>query len=361
MKSINTVRLMFTFAGCFLGAGYVSGQELWQFFGSFGRFGFAGIIFAVAVLVIFGILLIRTAQMKNVSEMDKVVISNDSKIMRGIFSFLEIFFLFGIYVVMTAGSGALLNQLFGLPQLAGNIAFAIIVTVVTLTGIKGMVTAFSVTVPLMVVMSLIVFIVSVSKAGLHGLSFGITTNDNPLIVNWFVAAIVFASYNLFSSIGILAPLGKSITKKRTLYTGLIAGGLMLLTIASCTLVSLASDVSCVKAELPILAKAGSLGTVFQYIFAFLLYCGMFGTSVSSVFGISEYVKLKRESKKAGQITIIIAAFLSVMGSTAGFNGLISVVYPICGYLGFIGMVLIVINYIKSRKIKSSEVKNEQAD
>ena len=165
MKRINALKLMFTFAGCCLGAGYVSGQELWQFFGSFGKYGFAGILISVIILVVFGILLIRTAQLKGTGEMDKVVIPTDSKILRGIFSFLEIFFLFGIYVVMTAGSGALLNQLFGFPQWLGNFAFAVIVTVVALVGVRGMVTAFSVTVPLMVIMSVIIFFVSVSHGG----------------------------------------------------------------------------------------------------------------------------------------------------------------------------------------------------
>ena len=35
-QKIGTLRLALTFAGCFLGAGYVSGQELWQYFGAFG-------------------------------------------------------------------------------------------------------------------------------------------------------------------------------------------------------------------------------------------------------------------------------------------------------------------------------------
>ena len=38
----SALRLGFTFAGCYLGAGYVSGQELWQFFGCFGWQGIGG-------------------------------------------------------------------------------------------------------------------------------------------------------------------------------------------------------------------------------------------------------------------------------------------------------------------------------
>ena len=34
MKPLNPLRLGMTFAGCFLGAGYVSGQELLQFLAS---------------------------------------------------------------------------------------------------------------------------------------------------------------------------------------------------------------------------------------------------------------------------------------------------------------------------------------
>jgi len=355
MKKFNSFKLMFTFAGCFLGAGYVSGQELWQFFGSFGRYGVIGIVFSVAVLVAFGLLLIRTAQMKNVSEMDKVVIASDSKILKGIFSFLEIFFLFGIYVVMTAGGGALLNQLFGVPSYIGNLAFAVIVTAVALIGVEGMVTAFSVTVPLMVIMSVVVFLVNASDRALEHISFDKVTNDNPLIINWFISALVFASYNLFASIGILTPLGREIKTKRTLLTGLICGGVLLFLIAFCILFSLASDTDCVNAELPMLARASATGKGFGYIFAFLLFGGMFGTSVSSVFAIAEYVKSKtNDNKKYSTGTIFLVSVLSCVGSLAGFNNLIGIVYPVCGYLGFIGMVLIAVNYHKSRNANIQE-------
>ena len=357
MKKINSLKLMFTFAGCFLGAGYVSGQELWQFFGSFGNFGFIGIILSVVILVVFGILLIRTAQMKNVTEMDKVVIVSDSKLARAVFSFLEIFFLFGIYVVMTAGGGALLNQLFGIPQYIGNLAFAAIVTVVALIGMRGMVAAFSVTVPLMVIMSVIIFLFNASRGELENIAFDKVTNDNPLIANWFISAVVFASYNLFASIGILTPLGRELKKKSTLFTGLICGGVMLLMIAFCILLSLASDTDCINAELPMLARASATGKPFEYIFAFLLFGGMFGTSVSSVFAITEYVKSKTDNtKNYGTVTVLVISVLSCAGSLLGFNSLIGIVYPLCGYSGLAGMVLIAVNYHKSRMQKSQEEK-----
>ena len=43
MKQIKTFSLAFTYVGCFLGAGFISGQELWQFFGAFGNWGLCGL------------------------------------------------------------------------------------------------------------------------------------------------------------------------------------------------------------------------------------------------------------------------------------------------------------------------------
>ena len=44
MKRISTFSLALTYVGIFLGAGFVSGQELWQFFACFGLWGFGGFL-----------------------------------------------------------------------------------------------------------------------------------------------------------------------------------------------------------------------------------------------------------------------------------------------------------------------------
>ena len=49
MKKLNVFRLGLLFAGCFLGAGYVSGQELRQYFVVYGAKGYLGLLAAVAI------------------------------------------------------------------------------------------------------------------------------------------------------------------------------------------------------------------------------------------------------------------------------------------------------------------------
>lgn len=350
MKKINAIKLMFTFAGCFLGAGYVSGQELWQFFGSFGKIGFVGIAVAAALLSAFGIVLTRYVQLTGISNMDQVVIKKDIKALRFIFIILEVFFLFGIFVIMTAGVGAMLKQVFGISPLIGSGVFSVLVGLVAIFGMSGMVTAFSVTVPALVIMSAVIFIISGVETGFDGISFTPSAVENPLLQNWLISAVLFVSYNLFASIGILTPIEKAVNNKKTLYTGIIGGGVLLFIIALGIMLTMAIHTHSVTEQLPMLAAAQSLSPIFTVIFAVLLFGGMFGTSVSSVFAIDEFLRTRfKASKSISIISIFIICALAFVGSVFGFDKLIGVVYPVCGYLGVVALVLIVLNFIKTVK------------
>ena len=106
-RKIGALSLSFTIAGCFLGAGYVSGQELWQFFGSFGAKGVAGLLLAVALLFFTGIIMILLGRLTRLSEIDKIVVRRDWPLLRGAVTVLELLFLFGVGTIMSAGVGAL--------------------------------------------------------------------------------------------------------------------------------------------------------------------------------------------------------------------------------------------------------------
>ena len=51
-------------------------------------------------------------------------------------------------------------------------------------------------------------------------------------------------------------------------------------------------------------------------------------------------------EKASVMMILIISLLSFAGSIFGFDKLIGVVYPVCGYLGVAALVLIVVNFVK---------------
>ena len=116
MKKLNVFRLGLLFAGCFLGAGYVSGQELRQYFVVYGAKGYLGLLAAVVILYIFGVLCLRMAQRTGLTGADELVVPWRAPWLHALVMVLESLFLFALVTIMCAGVGALLEQVFAIPH-----------------------------------------------------------------------------------------------------------------------------------------------------------------------------------------------------------------------------------------------------
>ena len=358
---MNTARVALTFAGCFLGAGYVSGQELWQFFGSFGTFGFFGMIVAMLLIFLFGVLLLRLASISKIAQCDKLIIRADNKFLRAFIGVAETFFLVGISVIMTAGVGALFRQTLGLSEYLTGGLFALLLFFLSLGGHQRMVSVFSMTVPFLIVFTLVVAVVSVSKFGfpdISSMNASFASGKNPLLSSWWISAVTFVCYNLFSSVQILAPVGVMVDSKKRVWLGVFFGTFVLFVIACSIFLSMASLPASSKAPLPMLFVASELSQVLGVIYSVLLFFGMLGTGLSCLVAVTHFVTEKTKIEKAKlPITLVLSVFI-YFGSLFGFGDLIGVVYPLCGYLGVLAIAALCEHYFHIRK---TAYKNKQDD
>lgn len=145
-QKIGTLRLALTFAGCFLGAGYVSGQELWQYFGAFGARGLLGLALAVVLLGGTGVLLLRLSARTGIETMDALIVRADIPWLRTAVGVLTAALLFGVVCIMAAGIGALGNQMLGLPVWLGAAIACVLIAAAAYFGLGGMVSVFTVAV-----------------------------------------------------------------------------------------------------------------------------------------------------------------------------------------------------------------------
>lgn len=349
MKKIGALNLGLAFAGCFLGAGYVSGQELWQFFGSFGAKGAVGLATAMAVLFGVGILMLDLNRISGIGDIDKLVVRWDIPVLRVAVTVLELLFLFGVCTIMSAGAGALLNQLFGIPTVLGSAVLAALVAYVSLAGLGGMVAALSATVPVLAVVTLVFGIISVSQNGVQ-LVQPTSTGANPLMGSWVVAALSFACYNIFGSIAMISPLGEFMKSKKAAVCGIAIGAAVLVTIAGSVLLSINAEPQLSSAELPMLALAQSKGKAVGIVYGVLLLLAMFGTALSNLVGFTSIIFRKSERIKGYKtLFTVVCAAAAVCGSLVGFGDLIGVIYPIFGYCSSVFIVLMIEHYINVRK------------
>lgn len=355
MKEVKGRALSVTYAGCFLGAGFVSGQELWQFFGSFGNWGYAGFLVAAVLFVVLGILLLRITQMTGMEEIDQVLIPWNIPWLHKTAGVISEIFLLGVIMIMTAGVAAMLTQLTGIPLWLGGALFIIAIAVMALLGVSGMVRVFSVLVPLLVAASIGFAVVAVHKFGISGAFTLTNSNANPLMPNWFVAAVTYVAYNILGAVGIITPLGKMVRERSSIYGGIALAGGMLTGVAVSIIVAIGVYPTAAMEELPMVALGSRLSPVLGTVYGILLLLGMFSNALASLVGLTFFVEKKHPTlEQRHKLVLAVIAALVWAGSLGGFGNLIGVIFPVFGYIGCVFMVFMVIHYRKCRRREKME-------
>lgn len=358
MKEIKTFPLALAFAGSFLGAGFVSGQELWQFFGAFGVMGYIGLLLACALLVAIGIVLMRVLQMTGLTDCEQIMIPWEKPFLRKASGIFMNAFLLGVVVIMTAGVGATVEQLMGIPSALASAVFAALLGIVALAGVQGMMKVFSALVPTIVVATILFAVISWFRFGTDGiLTLQPQAQSNPLMPNWFLAALTYVAYNLLGAIGILSPLGSFVQKKKTVWFGISLGGLLLVIVAGCVLTSLTGYKTATEAQMPMVALASQLKPVLGLVYGVLLLFGMFSNGLATLVAFMEYVNQRSKRMNAHRkISMALLMIVVWASSLAGFGNLVGTVFPIFGYIGIVLIVCIIIHFVLClRQAKHPEV------
>lgn len=348
---IGGTQLAFTWIGCFLGAGFVSGQEINQFFTHFGVWGTVGLLLSITLLTMLCGVVFHLAKTTGLYQLHHIVVPVENEKLRGLVGVIAVTFMFGIYVVMAAGAGTLLEQLFGSSalRLVGGAIFCGVVTLVAIRGMGGAVKVFSAIIPLLVVLSLIVVGAGLFVFGQNGLHFEASSSRNPVVNHWLLAAVTFVSYNFLCSIGTLASLGTMAGSKRGIQKGTILGGLLLLLISIGIHTAMMALPSCAQAELPMLYLAGKLNRFLELAYALVIILGMFGASMSVFVPVPQYLYRFPVCKGHPILLPVVLSVTAFALSRVGFSSLIGTLFPIYGFVGFVFIAGVLCHAWKLRK------------
>jgi len=355
IKNISSRNIAMGFTGSLLGAGFVSGQELMQFFAVFGSFGLIGMVLSILMFFMLGCFVMKIAKRTGITEFEKIIVEKDNTWLRAIFGGVFIFFLFGLVVVMIAGAGALLNQVFGIHIIVGNALMVVCLAVVAMWGAKGVLTAFSITVPLLILVAVISGILSLFYFEGSNIVAQPFSGANPLLGNWLFSTITFVSYNMMAAISILLPIASDVKEEETINKGIFQGGVQLIIIfVSILLPLILNQTMLTDVELPMLTLAEKIHPVLGLVYAILLFCGMFGSALSCLFGVTVRIgRIKNIKRNTLTLMLLVMAFI---GSIAGFKGLIAILFPICGYIGFFAMIGISMHFLSLQQKVLIEVR-----
>ena len=350
-------RIGIAYLGCCIGAGYLSGQELVQFFSSKGPVGFLALLIATAFMFVAGAVILSLSVDSGEHRMDSIVVWFDCKPLRAFVAVFEVVFLFMIYTLCVAAFGSLLSQLTGLLPVVGSVAFCVLSTLLALFGVRGLLRFLSYVVPVMVPATVLIALIALGVS--DTISFPKMEMGGLITGIWLLDAVTYAVFSLFCALPVLVPLGANVKNAKTACRGALVGALLIGGLATVILLAIATAPEVGNAAMPMLALANRLHVVAGGIYAALLVCGIFSAGLSSQAAISEYLLQRYGAKKSVLLPVMIGiSAVACCFGVFGFQELIGILYPVFGYIGFLPLTMLfihaVIFYRRRKKAKKKD-------
>lgn len=334
------------FVGLIVGAGFASGQEIMQYFTSYGLKGLLGAIVATLAFAFLGMTLAQLGSDLQTTSHKGVMYYIGGRYIGFVLDFLITFFLFGVAVVMFAGAGSTFNQMFGINPMVGSVIMVVATIITLLLNVKNIINIIALLTPYLMaviffilIYSLFTMDLSISEANT------IAQTQDSAASNWLVGALLYVSYNLAAGAAMLIVMGGTVKERKVAGMGGIFGGIMLG--ALIILINLTMFVKMDVVDgvaMPTLELANNIHPVVGVLMAIALLGMMYNTAVGMFYAFT--VRFVAPESKNFKPTVIFVGLLGFLASLVGFTTLVGKVYSTMGYLGFTLIIVIVIAWIR---------------
>lgn len=330
-RPIEVIRVAATFAGTVIGAGFASGQEIAQFFASYGPPGLAGIIIAGALFAWLGGGLLDLGHRLRATDYPQVIYHLCGRHLGPLLDLVTAAFLFTALAVMLAGAATVLRDYFGVPYLDGLVGAGLVAVLTVMFGVRGIAAANMVVTPLLV---LSIITISAYSLSYHDFDITIPQSDYGTVVppasSWLLGSLLYVSYNLVISSTVLVPLGNTLSSRKVRRLGGALGGLTLAFLAGCiAVVIMIHSPDILDYEVPILQLASSQSPASSILYALTLLAAMYTTAIASLYGCVAKTRTLLQLSPPATAGAITA--LALLCSQAGFANLIRLLFPLFGY------------------------------
>lgn len=340
------------FIGTIVGAGLASGQEITQFFSTYGYMSFYGLLICAAFYILFSSMMVSISTKYCLNSYTDFINLVSPGFLGKITDYLTSFFLISGAAIIMAGSGALLYQYFGLPKYIGILIMSVVALITLLKDTKGLIAINSFIVPCLTIIIITVFvfylIYSKDTMSLEYIKH-VPVHKTLLVDNqWLISTLLYAGFNMLFSSGVIIPLTKEMKKKKVIITGLIIGALTLTLIAFFINTMLLVNIPEIfKYEIPLLHVVSRFGPLIQVFLLAVIWFEMFSTEVANIYSVGKTLENKYKIPYKRGVVLVLIIALPV--SQIGFKTLITYLYPGFGVISLIFTVQCVIFYLKMKK------------
>lgn len=299
-----------TYVGAVVGAGFASGQEIWQFFGRHGSQGFWGIALAGLLFFVAGWLALERGRRQHVVGFQALLRQAYPPWATRIGSPATVLFLVLGLGVVAAGGGAAVESIFGLPLILGSVGTILFIVWVVHRGTAFVMTINTVMVPYLILLTLLVALLTWHWPG-HVL-------EPRVSPDWALSAVLYVSYNIFTAIVVLLGVGRTLSRQRDSLLAALLGAAIL------SLLAVLEHHALLRlptlGDLPLVTLGHRVDARFGVLYATSLWIALFTTGVAEAYALKE-----QYGSRVLWPVIAVALFAFV-----GFRQLIAGLYPVMG-------------------------------
>jgi uncharacterized membrane protein YkvI len=310
------------------------GKEIYLFFGKYEIYGILGIFISAILMgiIIYKVLIISKKEKIDNYEQFINYFNINSKVKLILQIIIQIFLLISFYV-MISGFSAYFLQEWKIPNYIGTLIIIVLSYIIFMGNIERIIKVNTILVPILIASILLLILKNTTVFT----QIQYTTNKTS-IIQAIYNAIIYTSYNSIVLIPILVPLSQKINNNKFYITISIICTLILIILAvSIYGLILKIDIDINKIELPTVYVAGMMGTKYQIIYGMVILVSIYTSAISAGYGFLEKYKNNKIKYKKTAILMCLCAFLI---SNIGFTTLLNLLYPICGLLGLLQLILI---------------------
>ena len=325
------------FVAWVIGSGFATGQEVLQFFTSYGYASYAIIAINLVGFLAVGTMLLTTGR-KNADEKGFEQFRYYCGPKLGTFySWLIPVTLIPVMAVLISGSGATLSEYYGVNHYVGAAIMAVMILLSYFIGFNRLVKVLSFIGPSIIAFCLLVGGITVirdmgnfSQVGAYEEALAQSRSS----AHWLISAILYVSYNFLCGSVYYTQLGKTTASVKEARVGAILGAVLLMgAIAVINTGILLNGGETAALAIPNLYLAKKISWLLGAVFSIFLVLGIFSACSAMMWTVCTKFSLG-DPKKDRFLAVGIALGTFLLGLLS-FSDLIGMFYPVIGYCGLV--------------------------
>lgn len=344
----TSLRIGAVYISAIIGAGFASGQEILQYFTYYGWISFAGAILASILFAWLGYQIADLGSKMKAESHKGIILKLGGRYFGTIVDYIIILACLNATVVMIAGGGSLLHQLFNMPVFVGSAILVIFVAITLCLDLQQVINVIGSVTPMLIIMAIILAIHAFSTSDLSFAAIGqLAQPELTASPNWILSAVLYVSYNVIMAVAILSVVGGAEKNSKIASRGGLYGGIglgLLVVIMNLGLLVKLDQVEGV--EMPTLLFAGDIAPWLAVVMGIVIFGMVFSTAAGALYAF--VCRIVKPGTAIFRPMVIVFSGLAYVLSFVGFSELIGIVYPMFGYLGLLLIIIVFVQWIRHR-------------